>query len=162
MKALVIASEIFRAIAKHAEEGYPQEICGILVGRQERARASRRVLDAQAAENRTADRARDRYDLDPNDYLRVEEEADARGLEIVGIYHSHPDHPSRPSETDRDRAAEAWGAGESWSYLIIEIRRRKVVSWRSWVLREGAFEEEEVRILEDGPSEAARPTGGKG
>src|SRR5262249_34673667 len=92
------------------------------------------------------ERAADRYELDPADFRTIEEKARRRSLEIVGVYHSHPDHPSRPSETDRQRAEEIWQSSESWSYVILEVARGSVASRRSWVLRDGTFGEEDIRV----------------
>ena len=83
--------------------------------------------------------------MDPLAQMRIEKEAAAKGLKIVGVWHSHPDHPSAPSETDRAQAEQVWDEAESWSYVILEVAKWKVVSRRSWVLKGGAFTEEEVR-----------------
>ena len=128
-----------------AEAGYPHEACGLLVGRAEDGGKSRLVLEVHPARNLDLERSADRYDLDPADYRQIERDASLRGLAIVGVYHSHPDHPSAPSETDRARAAEIWGDFESWSYVILEVAQGRTASWRSWILRAGAFAEEEVR-----------------
>jgi proteasome lid subunit RPN8/RPN11 len=135
-----------RAMRGHGEEGYPQEVCGLLIGRAGENPGSRRVVKALRAGNRNRERAADRYELDPADYLRIEAEARRLRLEIVGVYHSHPDHPSRPSETDRLRAEEIWQSAESWSYLILEIAAGKLASRRSWILENAAFREEVIRI----------------
>ncbi len=129
----------------HAEGGYPNEVCGYLGGL--RQGAERRALEAWPVPNLNRERARDRYLMDPREQLRLEREARQRGLEIVGAYHSHPDNPSRPSETDRSRAAEIWGLAESWSYVILEVAGGELVSWRSWVLQGGQFGEEERRVV---------------
>jgi len=144
---LILDGNTERSMKEQAEGGYPREVCGLLLGRFEDRRQVRQVSEAHAAGNLNQDRSGDRYDMDPTDYLRIENAGRARGLEVVGVYHSHPDHPSRPSETDRQRAEEIWQAAESWSYLILEVASGRLVSLRSWVLRQGAFREEEVRIL---------------
>ncbi len=126
------------SLKAHAEGGYPDEICGYLVGK------ARRAEEAWPIPNLDNERARDRYLMDPKEQLRLEKEARARGWEILGVYHSHPDHPSAPSETDRARAAEIWGGAESWSYVILEVAKGTVASRRSWVLKDGRFSEETV------------------
>ena len=63
----------------------------------------------------------------------------------MGVWHSHPDHPSAPSETDRQQAQQVWGEAESWSYVILEVAKGKVASKRSWILRSGKFSEEDIR-----------------
>lgn len=135
------------AMNDHTESGYPREACGLLLGRFTAGTGMRRVAEARPAANLNLERAADRYELDPADFLRLEQEARAQQLEVVGVYHSHPDHPSRPSETDRLRAAEVWQDSESWSYLILEVASGRVASRRSWVLKQGVFAEEEIQIL---------------
>jgi proteasome lid subunit RPN8/RPN11 len=143
---LILNAAAEQAMKVHAESGYPREVCGLLVGRVDSAGGARRVLEATQAANLNRERARDRYDLDPADYLRIESDARARRLEVLGVYHSHPDHPSAPSETDRLRAEEIWQEAVSWSYLILEVASGNLASRRSWVLRERAFQEEEIRV----------------
>ena len=65
---------------------------------------------------------------------------------MLGVYHSHPDHPSIPSETDRLRAEEIWQSAESWSYVILQVVSGRVASRRSWILRDGVFAEEEMSL----------------
>ena len=81
--------------------------------------------------NLNKERARDRYDMDPLDMLRAQREFENSPWDIIGIYHSHPDHPSRPSQTDTDRA---W---PNYSYVIISVQKGTVASAQSWVLNEG-------------------------
>lgn len=139
---LALGPGVLEAMAAHAEAAYPHEACGLLLGS---ARAgSRTAVEARPARNLNAVRASDRYDLDPADYVRAEREASRRELAVVGIYHSHPDHPSAPSETDRLQAAGVWGTAESWSYLILEVARGKTASFRSWVLKDERFSQEET------------------
>ncbi len=115
---------------------YPREACGLLVGREDGGVA--RVERVLGLRNLDAARARDRFVLDPDGHARVQEAARREGLDVVGVWHSHPDHPARPSETDR---AAAW---EGWSYLIASVSPGGVQELRSWRLRDGRFEEEEV------------------
>src|SRR2546422_4488014 len=143
---LILDRQAEEGMIRHGEEGYPHEVCGLLVGHFEEGVATRTARDACRAVNLNRERSADRYDLDPADFRRIEEEARRRRMEIVGVYHSHPDHPSRPSETDRQGAEEIWQSGESWSYVILEVVGGSVASRRSWVLRGGAFGEEEIRV----------------
>ncbi len=142
---LILDDRALRGMIRHAEEGYPLEVCGLLIGVVEGETKVRRVRAACRAANLNRERAADRYDLDPADYRRIEEQARQRRMEVLGVYHSHPDHPSRPSETDRQRAEEIWQSSESWSYVILEVAGGRVASWRSWVLRSSEFGEEETR-----------------
>ncbi|MFZ5512790.1 MAG: Mov34/MPN/PAD-1 family protein [Pseudomonadota bacterium] len=125
-----------RELEAWARESYPEEGCGLLLGRRD---GGARVLRVRRGRNINTGRARDRYELDPLDYLAAENEAAAAGLELVGVWHTHPDHPARPSETDREYA---W---PGWSYLILAVGPTGVTEARSWTLdRERRFREEEV------------------
>lgn len=119
-----------------ARAGYPVECCGLMLGRPEEGRAE--VQAVRQARNLNTERAEDRYELDPEDFLAADREARAGGLEIVGVWHTHPDHPAIPSETDR---AAAW---PGWSYVILEVAGGRVAALRSWRLAGEAFEEEEI------------------
>jgi proteasome lid subunit RPN8/RPN11 len=120
--------------------GYPQETCGVLVGRVRNETVA--VTRAARAGNMNRKRAHDRFELDPRDFLEADRAARAEGREIVGIWHSHPDHRAEPSETDR---LAAWSG---WSYLIVPVDRQGVGAMRSWRLVEKHFVEE---TLEGGP-----------
>ena len=84
----------------------------------------------------------DRYLITPEDYVKAEEAADRLGLSLIGVFHSHPDHPNRPSEFDRE-----W-AQPFFSYIITSVNEGKAVESRSWRLTEdrSKFEEEEMKI----------------
>ncbi|MEA3276688.1 MAG: M67 family metallopeptidase [Pseudomonadota bacterium] len=116
--------------------GYPNETCGLLVGHQREGIVE--VIDLIQARNLNRTRARDRYELDPRDFVAADSAARGRGMEIVGIWHSHPDHPARPSATDR---AGAWAG---WSYLIASVTERRVAELRSWRLNGTDFCEEAI------------------
>jgi len=116
--------------------GYPMETCGLMLGRAERGIPV--VQAVRQARNLNSERAHDRYELDPEDFLAADREARAEGLEILGVWHSHPDHPAVPSETDREAA---W---PGWSYVILEVAAGSVAALRSWRLAGAAFEEEEI------------------
>jgi proteasome lid subunit RPN8/RPN11 len=81
---------------------YPDEGCGVLIGRFDGRRAV--VVDATSGKNTNTQRSRDRYVLDPADIVHADRDARARALDIVGFWHSHPDHPARPSQFDTDHA----------------------------------------------------------
>ncbi len=133
---LILCSELLNEIRAHAQECYPQEACGLLVGD---VKASvRRTSLIRRARNLEVERASDRYELDPQDYYAADELARASGLEVIGIYHSHPDHPARPSRTDLERA---W---EGWSYLILSIENGALKAFHSFEKVRDAFLEEQV------------------
>ena len=135
---LTITASSWVRIREQAESGYPEEICGLLVGEMDGE--SRHGREALPARNRNVKSAHHRYDLDPSDYLRIDRAARERGLEVLGIYHSHPDHPCRPSQSDLD------GAWPGFSYLIVSVQAGSIVDQRSWVLKDGAFQEEPLKI----------------
>ncbi|NPB06265.1 MAG: M67 family metallopeptidase [Aquificae bacterium] len=125
-------------LLRQAERDYPYETCGLLLGRREGD--ARVVYEVFETPNANKERRRDRYEISPHDYLKAEDYALEKGLEIVGVYHSHPDHPDRPSRFDLERAFP------ELSYLIVSVRDGKAVSYRSWELENEAFKEEEVLV----------------
>jgi proteasome lid subunit RPN8/RPN11 len=118
-------------IESWARERYPREACGLLIGRRCGARIE--IVEVTEARNVVALRTHDRFELDPRDHLAAEELAAERGLEVVGVWHSHPDHPARPSETDR---REAW---DGWSHVIVALGPDGAADVRAWRLVEGEF-----------------------
>lgn len=143
------------AIAAHAEATYPDECVGLLLGRYEGE--VKVVVAVYQVENRWAGQVelgegddpesrRDRFYLDPRDYLRADRDAQSRGLDLVGCYHSHPDSAATPSE--RDRVGAAAIAGTSFAFAIQSVRAGGAAELRSWLLvDEGArFAEEELAL----------------
>lgn len=128
------------SITMHAEGGYPDEICGILLGREI---GGRRVIhNTMPIENSFEEGERHhRFLITPEAMLKAEKLAGYDRMDVLGIYHSHPDAPARPSEYDRDHAA--WTA---WSYVITSVKGGHVVDLRAWKLREdrSVFDEEEI------------------
>ena len=140
---LRITNSLLSEVYVHCESGYPHECCGLLIGTMGEGKT---VHAVRRCNNLNMERARDRYDLDPRDMLKVQREFEDSPWDILGIYHSHPDHPSRPSQTDTDRA---WAG---YSYAIISVRNGKAASIQSWVLNESdggrRFDEEQL-VIED-------------
>jgi proteasome lid subunit RPN8/RPN11 len=128
------------------EASYPYECCGLLIGT---ANADGRVVHTfRKCRNLNTERAHDRYEMDPMCWLNTEREFEATSWSIIGIYHSHPDHPSRASQTDTDAAL---GAGMTdYSYLIASVQKGTVASAQSWMLneREKRFYEEPLVVDE--------------
>jgi proteasome lid subunit RPN8/RPN11 len=118
-----IEKPALEAIQAHGAEGYPHEICGIMLG----PRGDGLVTEVRRARNIIVERARDRYEIDPRDHIRIQKEADAMGFDIVGYYHSHPDHPAQASRFDTERA---WAG---YVYLIVSIQEGKPVDANSFV-----------------------------
>ena len=142
---MITLTEIARqSIAKHAEESYPNECVGLLIGRIEGKQKNVETI-YQAPNNWNAEVAltdaehehslADRFYLDPREYMRADRAARAQGLDIVGCYHSHPDHPAIPSERDRV-GAQGVGGGSSFSFLIQSVRSGQAAELASWLLIE--------------------------
>jgi proteasome lid subunit RPN8/RPN11 len=123
--SLRLPESLAEEIRRHGETAYPAECCGALVGRIE-GDAKEVVRLAPAVNRRTEDPHR--YLIAPDDLRRLEAEARAAGLEIVGYFHSHPDHPAAPSAFDADHAWP-W-----YSYVIVRIDRGRGAELTSWVL----------------------------
>ncbi|ADC90144.1 Mov34/MPN/PAD-1 family protein [Thermocrinis albus DSM 14484] len=136
---LRIKASALQKILAQAERDYPYETCGLLLGKWDKD--VRIAFGAYETPNKSPNRKEDRYEIDPLDYMKAEEKAKQFGLEIVGVYHSHPDHPDRPSTVDEERAFEGW------SYIIVSVSKGKSVSYRSWELVEGKFREEAVEVF---------------
>ena len=136
MAALILSDGLRSRLAQWAASGYPLETCGLLIGRHRDGRTE--VAEATRARNLNAERARDRFELAPEDLLAADASARAAGLDIVGVWHTHPDHPARPSETDR---SFAW---DGWSYVILSVAADGVRELRSFRLNGGQFVEEVV------------------
>ena len=138
MNRLVITPRHLQTISRHAAMSYPEECCGVLVGHAyPAANVVERVLSVG---NERGDSRQNRYLISPETVLAAHKEARALGLDIVGYYHSHPDHPARPSEFDREHA---W---PGVSYLIVSVAGGRVAEARSWRLYDGGerFEEEVI------------------
>jgi proteasome lid subunit RPN8/RPN11 len=134
---LEIHSDLLDQIRRHGAEAYPEECCGVMIG--EPGAGGARVVRLVPVENTREDAARhNRYLIEPATILRCQREARAEGLDIVGYYHSHPDHPARPSEFDREHA---W---PGTSYVIVAVEQGRPAALASWKLTDdrSAFEEE--------------------
>ena len=142
-----IPSSILREIYDHIEASYPHECCGLMVGTLRAGKYA--VHTFRKCRNLNTERAHDRYELDPLCMLKVQREFENGPWDIIGIYHSHPDHPSRPSQTDTDRAFPVY------SYVIVSVQKGTVASAQSWVLNENEkkfYEEPLVSVPEEGES----------
>jgi len=133
-----IRRSAIEAIEAHGAEGYPDEICGIMLG----AQADHVVTEVRRARNIIVERSQDRYEIDPRDHIRIQREADATGLDIVGYYHSHPDHPAQASRFDTERA---WSG---YVYVIVSIQGGKPVDANAFVAEQdgGPFRPEPLEV----------------
>jgi proteasome lid subunit RPN8/RPN11 len=143
---LWISDELAGRIRQHGAETYPDECCGALLGRDGSIEGGdggpREVSDLLPLTNRREDSPRNRFEVTPRDVLEADKAAQHKGLEIVGWYHSHPDHPARPSEYDREHAWP-W-----YSYVIVSVEKGAPKDMRSWRLKEdrAGYEEENVEM----------------
>jgi proteasome lid subunit RPN8/RPN11 len=137
--------KIPRALAEemqaHARRGYPFEVCGVLVGNDGA------VAEVIAVDNRETEQPRVRYQIAPEDLIRVQRESRGRGREILGYYHSHPDHPARPSETDRRIAAG--GLSDGVIHVVVGVAGGAETLATAWVFRDAdqAFAAEPFEIV---------------
>ncbi len=145
----------YDALRQHGEETYPNECCGVLLGRVESS--GNRVLALERTENIRADSAHDRYQIAPQELIRIQREARQRGLTIVGFYHSHPDRPAQASKTD---LAEAHWLG--CSYVITRVCQQnaqaRACETHSFLLT-GAGETTEDKRLEEEKIEIEQSAG---
>ena len=124
---LVLSPALRRQIEAKGSAAYPNECCGILVGRD----VDGRRLVERLVEGRNvfeADEQYHRFSIDPRQQMKAERDAEAEGKVELGFYHSHPDHPARPSEYDREHA---W---PFYSYVIVAIAKGEPADMTSWVL----------------------------
>ena len=142
MSRILVSSRDLETMGRHGEASYPEECCGFLIGRivQDQAGEETRVERVLSVENERQDSRHNRFLIHPETVLAAHKEARAEGLDVVGYYHSHPDHPARPSDFDREHA---W---PGLSYVIVSVAVGKVADVRSWRLSDDRdrFEEEAV------------------
>jgi proteasome lid subunit RPN8/RPN11 len=128
MTALKIPSGVFQQIASHGERTYPEECCGVMLGEQsEEGRTVRETIEIDNSQD--ANRRR-RFLITPEQYRMAERQAAARNLDLLGFYHSHPDHPAEPSAFDTEHALP-W-----FSYVIVSVVKGKANRATSWILEE--------------------------
>src|SRR6202041_1665688 len=118
-----------QALRRHGEETYPHECCGVLLGRVDDDGARVVTATARCGNTRT-DSPQNRYNIDPRELVRIQREGRERGEDIVGFYHSHPDHPARWSQTDFAEAP--WFA---CAYVITSVEKGKAATTNSFELR---------------------------
>jgi proteasome lid subunit RPN8/RPN11 len=135
---LKIGAGDVRNILDHALEIYPEECSGVIVGMN--TGEMKVVVDVWRAENTHEDERSRRFLIDPLVYMKLEQQADERDMDVLGIYHSHPDHPAEPSEYDREHA---W---PNFSYIIASVGSEQVEDMRSWVLKDdrSGYDEEPI------------------
>jgi proteasome lid subunit RPN8/RPN11 len=125
---ILVSGEVERLVRAEGEKWYPDECCGLLLGRIDE-NGRRRVEDIMPAPNagQAEERCR-RFRIEPDEFMRAEKRARLRGLDVIGFYHSHPDHPAAPSEYDREQALPFY------SYVILSVRKGVAAEISSWEL----------------------------
>jgi proteasome lid subunit RPN8/RPN11 len=126
----------------HGRSAYPDECCGLLLGTNSDIRRVHRVLSVQ---NANRDSRRNRYNIDPKDLMRADEEARRLHLYIVGIYHSHPDASAQPSQFDLEHA---W---PYYSYLVLSVQNGEPKDLTAWYLSEdrSTFHLDDMKVIGD-------------
>ena len=154
--SLQLTRHHLEAIRQHGVRDYPSECCGVLLGKAKGSEKevaevvplknlrhdAGRAQELLPVDDPKQETDRNRFLLDPLEQMRVEKDARARGLEVLGYYHSHPDHPARPSEYDREHAWP-W-----YAYVILSVERGVAKDLTCWVLVEdrSKFKAEEVAV----------------
>src|SRR5215510_14692462 len=144
-RGLTITAAVDRAIRAHGQETYPHECCGALLGRDDG------VTDLVALPNTTEEGPRRRFLVRPSDYQLTERRATELGAELLGFYHSHPDHPARPSQYDLDHA---W---PTFAYVIVAVAQGAATDMTVWYLKDDrtTFEKGELHGDENSDSHTA-------
>jgi proteasome lid subunit RPN8/RPN11 len=147
VSVLVLSSSHARQIEREGTEAYPNECCGILYGRDVTENGStKRVverLEPVANDFESAEQFH-RFSISPKQLMQAEKTAAAEHRLVLGFYHSHPDHPARPSEYDREHA---W---PFYSYVIVAITKREPTDMTSWQLSEQTETFSREEIVEEG------------
>ncbi len=143
----VLDTGVANAIRRHGEETFPHECCGALIG------SGDRVIAAVALPNTTEEGPRRRFLVRPSDYRMAEQKASELGGELLGFYHSHPDHPARPSQFDLDHA---W---PNFAYVIVSVMSGVSRVMTVWFLREDRSQFDEGTLDGDqNPDSDSAPT----
>jgi proteasome lid subunit RPN8/RPN11 len=137
---IALTGGVERRIREEGERAYPNECCGFVLGKI-RETGGRKIETLIPVDNAgEAEEQYHRFKIEPEDFMRAEKEARKRNLDILGFYHSHPDHPALPSDYDREQALPFY------SYLIVSVERGRAGALTSWELAadRAAFTEEEI------------------
>src|SRR5436190_1956235 len=146
-RALTITAAVDQAIRAHGRETYPHECCGALVGTDDR------VTGIVALPNTTEEGPRRRFLVRPSDYRLAEQRATELNGELLGFYHSHPDHPARPSQFDLDHA---W---PNFAYVIVSVMSGTARDMTVWFLKDdrSSFDEGTLNGDQNSDSDSASP-----
>ena len=139
---IYITENLIKQIEAHGEKTYPNECGGMLVGKFENG--EKMVVELLPMENAMSEAEQhNRVLITPKDVLRAEKYAREKKLDVVGYYHSHPDHPARPSQFDLDHALPVW------TYIIVSVEKGKAVDVRSWEMENDRSKFNEEKILKE-------------
>ena len=131
--------QAYQNICDHARETFPNECCGFFYGKEEDG--NRVITHTLKINNSMEGDQRDKFEINASDYRYGEKYAEQNNLQLLGIYHSHPNHPAIPSEFDLNRAMPFF------SYILVSLDDHKILAMKSWQLGEKfTFEEEKVNI----------------
>jgi proteasome lid subunit RPN8/RPN11 len=139
-----IRQEHLDQISAHGKRGYPFEVCGVLLGQY-----GARVVRVAEMENRETELPKIRYQIAPEDLHRLIQQAAKEGLDVVGYYHTHPDHPPRPSPTDLARAVATGGVSDGTFHIVMSVEAgERTAAPCGWLFRfDGeTFQEEPFEI----------------
>ena len=136
MATVKLTKAITEQMFQHALESYPEECCGFLFGIED-IESNRVMSEIMMVENIKDINRKIRFEIDPLDYLKAEKKAEDLDLHILSIYHTHPEHPAKPSEHDRVQAVPYF------SYIIMSVTEKAVVDTRSWQLNSNEIFDEE-------------------
>ena len=133
---------ILDQIRRHGADAYPEEGCGFLLGTVTND-GTNRITALHRAANRHAENRERRYELTTDDYRDADAAAQDQGLDVVGVYHSHPDHPARPSETDLEEATFP-----GYTYVIVAVHDGTPEDLTAWTLapNRSEFQREEISL----------------
>jgi len=139
---LLLPRAILREIRQHVEDGYPNEVCGFLIGDWDGKGSERAAKRVRRAPNTVEGSKRTRFVIHPRELIALEDELEGSGQQILGFYHSHPDYPAAPSRFDEEHAWP-W-----YSYIVASVVNGKFGHATSWILREdrSTFDEETLVV----------------
>ena len=136
-----LSDDIIRRIAQHGENSYPEECCGILLGRENEGIQA--VRDVIAIDNSQDENRRRRFLITAEQYREAEKSASEKGMDLLGFYHSHPDHPPVPSTFDTEHALP-W-----FTYIIVSVRSGKAGDTKAWLLNDDRKKFNERPLLKE-------------
>lgn len=139
---MITIPNVLERIRRHGADAYPEEGCGFLLGTVTDD-GDNRVTAVHRAANRRTEQRTHRYELTADDYREADAAAQDQGLDVVGIYHSHPDHPARPSETDLEEATFP-----GFTYAIVSVHDGTPEDLTAWTLApdRSEFQREDIDV----------------